>query len=46
MTFSDKKKIYDSKTLTTITIKSFSDNFTVKLMIRPESLYQKTRSVL
>ena len=45
MASSDKKKIYDSKSLTTITIKSFSDNFTVKLMMRPESLYQKTISV-
>ena len=46
MVSSDKKKIYDFKSLTTITIKSFSDNFIVKLMMRPESLYQKTRSVL
>ena len=47
MVSSDQKKIYDSKSLKTIIrMKSFSDNFIVKLMMRPKSLYQKTRSVV
>ena len=45
MASSDKKKVYDSKSVKTIRMKSFSGNSTVKLMMRPKPLYQKTRSV-
>jgi len=40
-----KKKIHDSKSLKTFRRWSFSDDFTLKLMMRPKSLYEKTRSV-
>ena len=40
MASSTRKKMYDSKSLKTIRMYSFSDNFTMKLMMRPESLYK------
>ena len=45
MTSSDNQKNITLQKFKTIRMKSFSDNFTVKLTMRPESLYQKTRSV-